>query len=64
MSEQARRIIDGRREGRREGRRGEMVELKDHQQQGTEGKVKFHEHLTLIACTFPSLKVQNLRVFM
>ena len=31
MSEQARRITDGRREGRREGRRGEMVELKDRQ---------------------------------
>ena len=31
MSEQARRITDGRKEGRREGRRGEMVELKDRQ---------------------------------
>ena len=42
LSEQARRITDGRREGRREGRRGEMVELKDRQPEETEGELQGH----------------------
>ena len=35
--------------GWRKERRWEMVELKDHQQQETEGKLQFHSGLTLMA---------------
>ena len=44
MSEQDKRVPDWRRE-----RRWEMVELKDCQQQETEGKLQFHSCLTLMA---------------
>ena len=59
MSEQARRVTDGRRE-----RRWEMVELKDRQQQETEGKLQFHSRLKSMERVFESLKVHNLKVRM
>ena len=55
MSEQARKVTDWRTE-----RRWEMVERKDHQQQKTEGKLQFHSSLTLMECTFTSLKSPQL----
>ena len=39
-----------------------MVELKGHQQQEMEGKLWCHSCLTLMGCTFASLKVRNLKV--
>ena len=39
-----------------------MVELKHRQQQETEGKLQLHSQLTLMECTFASLKVYNLKV--
>ena len=39
-----------------------MLELKGHQQQETEGKLQFHSRLTLMQCTFVSLKVSTLKV--
>ena len=42
----------------------EMAELKDRQQQETEGKPQFHSHLMLIGCVSASLKVLNLKVYM
>ena len=41
-----------------------MVELKDRQQEEAEGKPQFHARLTLMECTFASLKVHNLKVRM
>ena len=41
-----------------------MAELKDRQQQETEGKPQFHSHLMLIGCVSASLKVLNLQVYM
>ena len=38
-----------------------MVELKDRQQQETEGKLQFHSRLTLTEHKFASLKVRNLK---
>ena len=58
-SERARRVTDWRRE-----RRWEMVELKDRQQQETEGKLQCHSRLTLMECTFISLQVCNWKVHM
>ena len=58
-SEQTRRVTDWRRE-----RRWEVIELKDRRQQEIKGKLQFHSHLTLIECTFASLKVRNLKVAM
>ena len=43
MSEQARRVTDWRRE-----RRWEMVELKDRQQQDTEGKLHVTMYVRLV----------------
>ena len=40
----------------------ERVELKDRQQQETEGKLQFHSHPTLMGRTSASLKVCNLKV--
>ena len=37
-----------------------MVELKDRQQQETEGKLRFPSRLTLMAHTFTSLKGDDL----
>ena len=59
MSEETRRVTDWRKD-----RRWEVIELKDRQQQEIKGKLQFHSHLTLIECTFPSLKVRNLKVAM
>ena len=47
-----------------EGEEVEMAELKDRQQQETEGKPQFHSHLMLIGCVSASLKVLNLKVYM
>lgn len=58
-SEETRRVADWR-----EDRRWEVTELKGRQQQETTGKLQFHSHLTLRECTFPSLKVRNLKVAM
>ena len=41
-----------------------MVELKDCQQQETEGKLQFHSGLMLLYCTFAFLKVHNMKVHM
>ena len=41
-----------------------MAELKDHQKEETEGKLQFLPCLTLVQCTFASLKVHNLKVSM
>ena len=49
------------RKGKKE-RREEMVELKDCQQQETEGKVQLHSCLTQTEHTFTSLKVFKLKV--
>ena len=57
LSEQARRVTDRKRERRRE-----MVELMDHQQQETEGKMQFHSCQTLMECTLASSKLCNLKV--
>ena len=43
-------VIDGRRETR-----WEMVELKGHQQQETEGKLQIHSRLSLMEHMFASL---------
>ena len=56
LSEQARRVMDWRRE-----RRWEMVELTDRQQQETEGNAQFHSCQTLMECTLASLKLCNLK---
>ena len=39
-----------------------MVELKDHQQEETEGKMQQQSRLILMERTFASLKVHNLKV--
>ena len=53
LSEQERRASDRRRE-----KRWEMVELKDHQQRETEGKLRFHSHLMSMEHIFASLNLQ------
>ena len=39
-----------------------MAELKDRQQQETEGERQFHSCLTLMERTFASLEVHNLKI--
>ena len=45
-------------------RRWETVELKDHQQEETEGKLQLHSRLMLVQRMFAFLKVCNLKVHM
>ena len=39
-----------------------MVELKDRQQQETEGRLQLPSHVMVMECMFTSLKVHNLKV--